>query len=489
MQYFTLSKKKKSAKSCDKKNLKHSWAIMITNIKVDGFKTLSDFELSLNHGLNVLVGPNGSGKTNIISFFEFLAHLIDNGPAEATSHLGGAGAVFRRVAETYQANISATITGCYQLNENLAQFHIPNVSDGKDRFAFYEYSFTLLFSNELESVIFTKQRFCFKHSKQFILADEVVRAASDWGIDIDAALDSRDATTKVTVRKVRGEFSTMFPFFPGKDQDAEAQVAQFLTQVISPSTSIPSILFRFNPHMLLLSHDIAGGQTYNIIPSRVKLPEDSAKPPGIASDGSGLSSTLYSLKRRNVTREFNAWIFAYPGRQGAMKAPTLDTLKRYFQLANTSIEDVDVANDSFSNQLRVSFLIKNGDYSARVPLSLMSDGTLKWLTLLTAALTASSVFSIEEPENYLHPQMQGQFVKIIREILFKEKTRAATLMSTHSETLLNHCKPSELVVVALRRGKTMAYRCKNQSDLSDEIEKTGFGLGYYYIAGAIDDDQ
>jgi len=45
---------------------------MITAIKVDGFKTLSDFQLNLNPGLNILVGPNRSGKTNIVSFLSFL---------------------------------------------------------------------------------------------------------------------------------------------------------------------------------------------------------------------------------------------------------------------------------------------------------------------------------------------------------------------------------------------------------------------------------
>ena len=44
---------------------------MITKIKVDGFKSLKNFELELHEGLNILVGPNGSGKTNIVLFFEF----------------------------------------------------------------------------------------------------------------------------------------------------------------------------------------------------------------------------------------------------------------------------------------------------------------------------------------------------------------------------------------------------------------------------------
>ena len=464
---------------------------MITRIRVDGFKTLSDFDMTLNPGLNVLVGPNGSGKTNVISFFEFLAHLVESDPAEATSLLGGAGAVFRRVNDTYQANIAATVFGSYALDQAAVfPFGLPMRERDKSKYAFYEYGFTLLFSTGLESVVFTKQHLNYKLTKGFVPPEKIDQEAGDWSLAIEANLDSKDMSTKAKVRKLESDVADILPFFSPNAKRSEEKVGEiekFLTQVFSTNTSIPSILCRFNPSLLLLSRDISGGQTYNIIPSRVKMPEDSAKPPGIASDGSGLSSTLYSLKRRNRAAEFKPWTILTPGRANAMKTPTLEALKGYFQLANNAIQDVDVTNDSFSNQLRVSFAIRSGDYSATVPLSLMSDGTLKWLTMLTAALTASSVFSIEEPENYLHPQMQGQFVSIIREILFKEKTNACTMMSTHSETLLNHCKPSEIIVVALRGGRTLAYRCKNESDLSDEIEKTGFGLGYYYIAGAMDE--
>jgi hypothetical protein len=83
--------------------------------------------------------------------------------------------------------------------------------------------------------------------------------------------------------------------------------------------------------------------------------------------------------------------------------------------------------------------------------------------------------------------MQGEFIGIMREILFKGRKDSCTIMTTHSETLLNHCKPDELIVVSLQDGRTVAKRCANQRELSSEIEKTGFGLGYYYIAGAIDE--
>jgi predicted ATPase len=461
---------------------------MITSIAVDGFKTLSGFKLSLNPGLNILVGPNGSGKTNIISFFEFLTHVIKNNPSEATSHLGGAGAVFRRVNDSYQPTINAVVTGCYPLGESRFQFGMSKIKNHKNNFALYRYEFTVMFSIDLESVVFTTQHFNYKHIGKFISATDFDSVAKEWDLDLEMKLENNlKVTTKV--RSLKGDTAGFLPFSHASNEEQMSKQAEdYFSRIISASTAIPALLMRFSPMLLPLSDDICGGQTYNIIPSRVKVLEDSAKPPGINSDGSGLSSTLYSLRRQNQSEEKPFWGFFTPLGQNALKRPSFDSLKSYFQLANNSINDIEVINDPFSNQLRVTFKIKNGDYIADVPLSLMSDGTLKWLTLLTAALTASSVFSIEEPENYLHPTMQGQFIKIMREILFTERIHACTIMSTHSETLLNHCKPSELIVVSLKDGKTVSLRCNNEQDVSDEIAKTGFGLGYYYIAGALNNE-
>lgn len=462
---------------------------MITSIIVNGFKTLSDFHLALNPGLNILVGPNGSGKTNIISFFEFLSHLILHDPSEATSHLGGAGAVFRRVKDTCEATVSAKITGCYPLNVQGNPFAHRRVSQGQDQdFALYEYDFSLLFSNELEAVVFTKQSFRYRHVNHFISASEFIQNGTSWFLDLETSLET-DMSIKTKVRSLKGEFENFIPIFGlTKGEDKVKEVEEFISKFVASSTAIPSLLIRFSPLMMLLSDDIAGGQTYNIIPSKIKIFEDCAKLPGISRDGSGLSSTLYALRRRKVSVDQPMWNLFMPQSSSALKRPSFDMLLSYFQLANNAIQDIDVTNDPFSNQLRVTFKICNGEYTANVPLTLMSDGTLKWLTLLTAALTANSIFSIEEPENYLHPQMQGQFIKIMREILFNERKHACTLMTTHSETVLNHCKPSELAVVSLQNGKTVASRKINDRELSVEIEKTGFGLGYYYIAGALQNE-
>jgi AAA15 family ATPase/GTPase len=56
---------------------------MLRQINVSGFKSLDDFELKFNQGLNVIVGPNGSGKTNIINFIEFISFLSRDSLLEA----------------------------------------------------------------------------------------------------------------------------------------------------------------------------------------------------------------------------------------------------------------------------------------------------------------------------------------------------------------------------------------------------------------------
>jgi predicted ATPase len=48
----------------------------ITNISIKGYKSIKDISLSLND-LNVFIGANGAGKSNLISLFTMLQSIID----------------------------------------------------------------------------------------------------------------------------------------------------------------------------------------------------------------------------------------------------------------------------------------------------------------------------------------------------------------------------------------------------------------------------
>lgn len=459
---------------------------MITRIEVDGFKSLDGFHLEFSKGLNVLVGPNGSGKTNIVSFFEFIAHLMETDASEATSRVGGAGAVFRRVGIAYERKIRARIAGCISIGRGRYPARKPVSSELS--YCMYDYSFSLTFPESRESILYETQRLRLKRVQTFTLP--VASPDSDsWGVDV-VSHHTGEGLAKVTL--IAHDKSLLdIPYYvaPRRQSRAKPKPDEVLSQFMGgTNSSLVTVLARLSPTLWALTSDLTGGQIYNVVPSRLKLPEDSAKPPGIARDGSGLSATLYALQHSREHRHGVLFDYA-PLRHTTRYDPkALDRLKAYLKLVNSSVSDILVENDPFDNQLRVKFTIKNGSYEAVLPMSLMSDGTLKWLAIVTAAVTARSVFCIEEPENYLHPEMQGQIVTILREVLFQGSDNRISLMTTHSETLLNRCTPDELIIVSMNEGRTEAKRCANAAEISKEIQRTGFGLGYYFVSRALQND-
>ena len=61
---------------------------MITRIKIDGFKSFSNFEVELKP-FNVIVGANGSGKSNLLDALRLLRDLSNYSIAEAFSRQRG----------------------------------------------------------------------------------------------------------------------------------------------------------------------------------------------------------------------------------------------------------------------------------------------------------------------------------------------------------------------------------------------------------------
>ena len=49
----------------------------VTQIKIKGFKSIRELDLKLSN-INILVGSNGSGKSNFISFFKLLNKITNN---------------------------------------------------------------------------------------------------------------------------------------------------------------------------------------------------------------------------------------------------------------------------------------------------------------------------------------------------------------------------------------------------------------------------
>lgn len=445
---------------------------MITNIKVDGFKSLSNFELKLQQGINILVGPNGSGKTNIVLFFEFISKIMENTISHSITALGGAGSIFKKIGnEQYSNNLSFEISGSRKVKD-------------KEYFN-YKYSASIEISFEKDIIRYVNQNFKTFFTEKFI--DDTVKIDnSKWDIDITfKSIDDKESLiiNDFDHKKFRGGIFVD----SNNKKDIKKRISDFLKNSNLHHVSLIKGLLPFiTSYFRYIISDFTGGESFNIVPSKVKEQEDAASPPGIKKDGSGLATTLYAMEtNKSFIKDFFKFNLFEDSDEIEYNKSTLEKIISYLRLANGTISDLNIINDPFDNRLIIKIHINTKDYSSVLPLSAMSDGTIKWLTLITAILTSKSIYSIEEPENFLHPWMQAEIVNIMREQITNKEYESFVIMTTHSESLLNHSNPNEVLFVTLECGRTTAKRIENIDILRNEIANTGFGLGHFYFTNVI----
>ncbi|MFM9945691.1 MAG: AAA family ATPase [Bacteroidia bacterium] len=305
-------------------------------------------------------------------------------------------------------------------------------------------------------------------------------------MDIEYNNDDSGNETVIIKKLNKDKFKVRF-FISEKDSNEDSEsIKKFILRQNPNSNPFIYSLFILTDFAHGIVKDLAGGETFNVIPSKVKEVEDAASPPEIKRDGSGLATTLYAMKKsKGIDQRENNFLFGPSGPEKYFKPETLQKVKSYLKLANNTISDLNIYNDPFDNKLIVKISIVTGSYKADLPLSAMSDGTIKWLSLITAILTSETIFSIEEPENFLHPWMQAEIAQIMRDHISEKKIESFVLMTTHSESLLNASKPEEVIIVDLLEGSTVAKRIKNLQLIKEEISHSGFGLGHFYFSNSI----
>jgi hypothetical protein len=109
-------------------------------------------------------------------------------------------------------------------------------------------------------------------------------------------------------------------------------------------------------------------------------------------------------------------------------------LEHLIELLRTFYEPVkDVDSELVGDRLRI--MIKEEGLSSRTPASRLSDGTLRWLTLLIILLdpTPPPVICIDEPELGLHPDI----IPTLADLLRDASTRTQLILTTHSTALVD----------------------------------------------------
>jgi predicted ATPase len=101
-------------------------APFISRVRLRNYKSIARCDVPLG-ALTILVGPNGSGKTNFLDALEFLCRAVATSPGEALEERGGLNAVLRQVPESsgsFSVAIEAAVPWWPAPSEAIASYEI-----------------------------------------------------------------------------------------------------------------------------------------------------------------------------------------------------------------------------------------------------------------------------------------------------------------------------------------------------------------------------
>ncbi|NJM29247.1 MAG: AAA family ATPase, partial [Rhizobiales bacterium] len=120
------------------------------------------------------------------------------------------------------------------------------------------------------------------------------------------------------------------------------------------------------------------------------------------------------------------------------------------------------------------FYLHEEQFSAPIPPTRLSDGTIRFVALLATLLNPSTpqLICIEEPELGLHPDA----MTLIAELLRDAATRTQLVVTTHSDALLSALSDTpDAIVTCERPGTGTVLRRLEADPLKDWLDKYRLG--------------
>jgi len=186
---------------------------------------------------------------------------------------------------------------------------------------------------------------------------------------------------------------------------------------------------------------------------KADLPDDF-----LLEDASNLGLVLNDLQNRSATRR---------------------VLLEKFRQCYEGVEDITIKVQGGTVQI---FVHENG-LNQPIPATRLSDGTLRYLGLLTLLChpTPPPLLCIEEPELGLHPDM----LTTVAELLVQASQRTQLIVTTYSDALVSALTDTPESVVVFEHDETGTHLCRLEAArLKQWLEK--YSLGELWRMGEID---
>jgi predicted ATPase len=394
---------------------------MISSVTIQGFKSyksLKDFSL---RPLNVLIGPNRSGKTNFLDFWDLLSQAGKQQLPNAISKRGGIGSVIswnRDASLKFELDFEA---------------HGPFAPENGIRYSVDLVKQQLTYSIANERLAQNPKKTGLQNSRLIISSGTgiIYKHAAGKNERQEIRLDSttdlaitqiRDAASYTTLDKLRRYLANITVHRP------------FNTDDNSPIRNAQPIGVR----------------------------EAEVPPTRLSRGGENLTNVLYFMHNEPKYQDYYEEYLA--------------TLRRGFPSFEQLIFPADVGQGKTIMAWKDRYMPKRA-----ITANLLSDGTLCFMCLLAALYDPEppSILCIDEPEVSLHPQL----IRLLASVLEEASDRMQIIVATHSPDLISALQNADDVVVAEAEDGWSTLKRLSQKDLQHWLQE--YSLGELWESGEI----
>lgn len=393
---------------------------MLKQVTLENWKSFRNAELYIDP-LTVLIGTNASGKSNVIDALDFLNSMIQGTSVEKVL-----------VGDRFTPGIRGGVEWAARKPETKFSFQV--LVDGKEEAGDYLYKITVETQPIVQVIdesltLIDSNNISQSHSSQKL--DFISSAIGEKGeIILNSSEEGKEFMERLypTPHPWLGRFTTQIPFYGFDD----------VNQMIFAQSTVPNILkniFILNP-----------------IPSQMRNYSPLSKK--LERDGSNIAGVLAELPEEQKA-EVEQYLLKY-----LAKLPEGDMRKVWAETVGRLHSDAMLYCEEIWNPNQPPIIVDAHG---------MSDGTLRFLAILTAMLTQpeQSLIVIEEVDNGLHPSRAGLLLQMLREI--GQQRQIDVLVTTHNPALLDELTPDFIpfVMVIYRDQQTGESQLIPLEDIAD----------------------
>ena len=440
---------------------------MLTRIEIDGFKSFDRFSMDLGP-LLVVVGLNGSGKSNLFDAIRLLSALAGKGLSDAVKEIRGEPhELFRRGADgvpgtrmtfavelLLEPKVRDPWGAEVEIKHTRARYEVE-IAIRKDHRGIER---LIVVREDARPILAKEDRWVFngrKPSRSFRKASMKYSRKGPW--------------LETTESEGSPIFNIRHDGHAGRKRPAEVAEATVLS-------SVTDIVF---PHLYAIGVEMRSWRFLQLDPVAMRGPSSVIASDQLEPDGANLATVLSRIEAETRTSERPHGV--------------LPEIASDLGSLISGVRGLDIEHDEQLRDYRINLSIRGGrPFSSRV----VSDGTLRILALLTLLHDPShrGLICLEEPENGVHPARLGPMIELVRGLLTdpyqeeeEEEPRESLsqmLFNSHSPVVLTNLSAGEMVffdqVVSINPvSRSSTYRTRvrpilptNQGELPfEEIRK------------------